>query len=265
MVPDVFACVHGLSHQGSNATISDAKRRFLWHSMSSDLRRLCRACVPCQRSKILRHTRAPLQDLPLPDRRFDVLNLDLVGPLPVSEGHTYLLTVVDRFSRWVEAIPLSDITAATCASAFLHGWISRFGVPSRVITDQGRQFNSTLWRDMAALLGITPVLTTSYHPQSNGMIERVHRTLKERLMSRSSGCSSSWMAHLPLVLLGLRTTVPEDASCCPADVVFGCQLRLSGRPAGRIRRSLLRSGPLRLRPPVLDVGSTAFAAGQTVG
>ena len=230
MVRAVFDCVHGLAHQGSNATLADIKRRFVWKKMSSDIRRLCRSCEPCQRSKVLRHTKSPLQDLPLPDHRFDALNLDLVGPLPVSEGCSYLLTVIDRFSRWVEAFPLQDITASTCATAFLRGLISRFGVPSTVITDQGRQFTSNLWREMADLLGITPVWTTSYHPQSNGMIERVHRTLKERLVSRSLGpaSSSSWMAHLPLVLLGLRTTIREDAQCCPADVVFGCQLRLPG-------------------------------------
>ena len=129
----------------------------------------------------------------------------------------------------MEAIPLTDITAASCATGFLRGWISRYGVPTRIITDQGRQFTSTLWREMLAILGISPTLTTTYHPQSNRMIERVHRTLKERLVSRSLGCSSSaWMVNLPLVLLGIRTTVREDAGCCPADVVFGSQLRLPG-------------------------------------
>ena len=229
----VFHCVHGLSHQGSNATVSDVKRRFVWDRVSSDVRQLCRSCRPCQLSKVTRHTKSPLQDLPLPRRRFEVLNLDLVGPLPPSEGYTYLLTIVDRFSRWVEALPLQDITAATCASAFLRGWISGFGVPAQVITDQGRQFISGLWREVMSLLGISPSMTTAYHPQSNGMIERVHRTLKERLMSRAASGSSpssasSWMSNLPLVLLGLRTTVREDAGCCPADAVYGCQLRLPG-------------------------------------
>ena len=81
---------------------------------------------------------------------------------------------------------------------------------------------------MASILGITSVLTTAYHVQSNGMIERVHRTLKESLVSRSLCGDSSWASHLPLVLLGLRSTVREDARCCPADVVYGCQLRLPG-------------------------------------
>ena len=161
LVPAVFACVHRLTHQISNATLTDTKRRFVWHNMSSDIRRLCWACVACQRSKVLRHTKAPLQDLPLPDRRFDVLNVVLVGHLPAFEGYTYLLTVIDRFSRWVEAIPLTNITASSCAASFLRGWIARFGVPSRIITDQGCQFTSSLWREMVSLLGIT----TAYHPQ----------------------------------------------------------------------------------------------------
>ena len=74
----VFDCVHGMSHPGSNATLSDVRRRYVWTNMSSDVRRLCRDCVSCQRSKIHRHTRAPLQDLPLPSRRFEALNIDLV-------------------------------------------------------------------------------------------------------------------------------------------------------------------------------------------
>ena len=81
----------------------------------------------------------------MPDARFAAIHLDLVGPLPESEGHSYLLTVVDRFSRWMEAIPLSSITAESCAWALLLHWVSRFGVPSSIVTDRGRQFTSGLW------------------------------------------------------------------------------------------------------------------------
>ena len=165
----------------------------------------------------------------MPDHRFAALHVDLVGPLPPSEGHTYLMTVVDRFSRWVEAIPLVSITAEACAAALLRHWVSRFGVPATLVTDRGRQFTSGLWTELMALLGIVRAQTTAYHPQSNGMVERMHRPLKERLMSRACATGvSSWMDHLPFFLLGLRSSIREDSNCSPADLVYGCTLRLPG-------------------------------------
>ena len=82
--------------------------------------------------------------LPMPSKRFDSLHVDLVGPLPESQGFTYLLTIVDRFTRWPEAILLSDISVATCAREFLYNWVSRHGVPSTLTNDHGRQFVSDL-------------------------------------------------------------------------------------------------------------------------
>lgn len=121
---------------------------------------------------------------------------------------------------------MRDITAASCASALLRQWICRFGVPSDITSDQGRQFTSALWSELHCLLGITSLRTTAYHPQANGMVERVHRVLKERLMARSR--TPAWMDHLPLVLLGIRTSVRQDLEWCPAELVYGATLRLPG-------------------------------------
>ena len=159
-------------------------------------------CIRDRRSKVVRHVKSPLQPyLPL-SARFHSLNLDLVGPLPQAEGHSYLLTVIDRFSRWTEAIPLTEITASACAKAFLRHWVARYSVPRHLVSDQGRQFTSSLWRELMSLLGISHSMTTAYHPQSNGLIERFHRTLKERLMARAlSAGTGTWMDHLPLSLI----------------------------------------------------------------
>ena len=89
------------------------------------------------------------------------------------------------------------VTAKDCATVLLRHWIARFGVPQDVTTDQGTQFTSTLWAELMALLGIKALRTTSYHPQCNGMVERVHRVLKERLMARAAR-PSDWMATCPM-------------------------------------------------------------------
>ena len=170
----VFDSLHGLSHPGIRATQKLITARFVWSSINADVRRWTRSCVRCQRAKIQRHTTAPLSSFPIPDAQFDVIHIDLVGPLPPSREFTYLLTCVDRFTRWPEAIPLTSITTEAVAQAFLSGWISRFGVPSTIVTDRGRQFESRLWTNLMSLLGSKRARTTAYHPQTNGMVERFH-------------------------------------------------------------------------------------------
>ena len=101
----VFNSLHGLSHPGIRATQKLITSRFVWPGINSDVRRWTRSCVQCQRAKIQRHTAVPLSSFPTPSARFDVIHIDLVGPLPPSRGFTYLLTCVDRFTRWPEAIP----------------------------------------------------------------------------------------------------------------------------------------------------------------
>ena len=86
--------VHSLSHPGGNAMLRLVRRRFVWRHMASQVKAFCRACLPCQRAKIVRHTKTPLAPLEMPDHRFSVIHLDLVGPLPEAEGCQYLLTII---------------------------------------------------------------------------------------------------------------------------------------------------------------------------
>ena len=168
---DIFDVLHGLSHPGIKATTSLVQRRYVWHNMKRDVRRWCQECAACAASKVHRHYRAPVGAIPTPERKFSFIHVDIVGPLPRCRGFSHLLTVVDRTTRWPEAIPLDSTTAEACAGAFISGWVARFGVPLDITSDRGCQFVSGLWNSMATSLGTKLHRTTAFHPASNGLVE----------------------------------------------------------------------------------------------
>ncbi|GFV52533.1 transposon Tf2-8 polyprotein [Trichonephila clavipes] len=208
----VFSAMHNLSHPGIRLSVHLMKQRFVWPSISSDVAKWARHCLAFQKSKIHRHTRSPLSSFQEPSQRFDHVHLDLIGPLPPSNGYTYCLTMIDRFSKWPEAQPLKDITAETVAEAFFSSWVSRFGTPAILTTDRGRQFESSLFKALSKLLGVQKCRTTGYHPQANGMIEELHRPLKSAIKCHAT---ERWTEVLPIILLGLRASLIKKISCVP--------------------------------------------------
>jgi transposase InsO family protein len=135
--------------------------------------------------------------------------VDLVGPLPAAaDGSTHLLTAADRSTRWLEALPLASTSTEACLAALTSGWFSRFGLPAAITTDRGPQFVSGMWQAAMQHLGIRHATITVYHPQSNGVVERAHRRLKEALKAKLLG--PDWTAYLQWTLLGLRAAPCED-------------------------------------------------------
>ena len=222
----VFDTIHGLSHPSGRSTAKLITQKFIWHGINRDVRHWARTCLPCQASKVSTHTESGIGHFPQPHRRFGHLHVDVVGPLPSSEGFQYLFTSTERSTRWPEAIPMTGATAQDCARALLDGWVSRFGVPDDITSDRGAAFTSRLWTALGQLMGSKVHHTTAYNPAANGMAERTHRTLKASLMARCTG--PDWRAQLPWVLLGLRTTPKEGLNVSPAEMVFGETIAVPG-------------------------------------
>ena len=223
----IFDKFHNLSHPGVKATLKLLTQRYFWPDMQREIRSWVRECQHCQEAKVHRHTKKPFESFDKPCSRFEIVHIDIVGPLPPSRSRDqtytsperYLLTCIDRATRWIEAIPLDKITASNVAAAFMEVWVSRFGVPLDVITDRGSQFEAELFLHLSEILGFRHIRTTAYHPQANGMVERLHRTLKTAIVARNE----EWLQSLPVVLLALRT-IPNESNLSPFNAVTGTQL-----------------------------------------
>jgi hypothetical protein len=158
--------------------------------------------------------------------------------------------MVDRCTRWAEAVPLVNTSTSSCVAAFFNSWVSRFRVPAVLTSDRGVQFSSAVWGELCSTLGISHRLTTAYHPQANGLVERFHRQLKDARLD-----NQDLPSHLPWVMLGLRAAPKEDCGLSSAEMVYGEALTLPGEfleastPPGNNFLQLLRERMSQFQPP----------------
>ena len=124
----IFKMIHSLAYPSEHPTAKLMKQKFIWHSISGDSRHWVRACIPCQDSKVTRHTESRIGQFQQSSHRFGHIHVDIISPLPPLEGARYLFTITDRSRRWFKAILMAEASATSCADALLSGWISRFGV-----------------------------------------------------------------------------------------------------------------------------------------
>jgi hypothetical protein len=245
----VFDALHNVCHPGPSATIRLVTDRYVWSGARRDIRKWASECMACQASKVTRHTKSPIQTIPIVGR-FKTLHVDIVGPLASTGVNKYIVTCVDRFTRWPEVWPVSNISAETVADCLLR-WVAMFGLPESIISDQGRQFTSRLWFLLTQRLGVKRHLSTPGHPQTNGMVERFHRRLKEALRAVTIN-DRSWEDTLPVVMLGLRNIVPEGGQAAPSTLVFGSEVALPGEFFGH-------------HPPTQDCNESRFLSRLTRG
>ena len=218
-----------LSHERGGHLCSDkvlkmVSKHFIWPGMSRDVLEHCRACSICQVKSKHVPRKAPVVDRPLLSEPFESVAVDIVGPLPKGKGGCrYLLTYICLATRWPEAVPLRSVTAKSVADG-LWEIFSRTGIPEVMLTDQGSQFTGRVVKCLCDWMGIARIRTSPYHPQTNGVVERMHGSLKA-ILGKSVKSENDWVGFVSLALFVLRQMPHADSGHSPFDLVYGFRVR----------------------------------------
>ena len=186
--------IHSLNNAGIKSTFYMIKQKFFWPNIYKDVKNWVNECNNCQRVKVKSHTQTPVARFPKPTQAFEELNIDLIGPLPLSRGHRYIFTITDRYIKGNFAFAVPDTKNDTLATYFLIHYVSLFGVPRVIITDNASYFTSYNWNKFMILLNAKHKFIMPYHCQANEMVERFNRFLRTAL--RCYDNKEKWFDHL---------------------------------------------------------------------
>jgi transposase InsO family protein len=157
----------------------------------------------------------------------ETVSIDITGPHPKSrKGYIFILTVQDHFTKWAEALPLRNDTASVVATVLFNNVLIRFGMPMRLLSDQGAEFGSVLFQELCWYMDIWKIRTSPYRPSTNGMVERLHRTLNSTLAKVVDADQRNWCEKLPGVIAAYRATPHQSTGFSPNTLMFGRENRM---------------------------------------
>ena len=223
--PEVLAAVHdGMGHQGFDRTMELLRQRVFWPGMFADTKTYIGNCERCLLGKA--PTVHPTSGHLLASRPLEVVAMDFAKLEPASDGRENVLVVTDVFSKFSLAIPTRNQEASTVARVLVQEWFMRYGVPERLHSDQGRNFEGKVVAALCEMYGIHKTHTTPYHPRGNGQCERFNRTLQQLLRSLSAEKKGRWPLHLPELLQAYNCTPHSSTGFSPHFLLFGQNPRL---------------------------------------
>ncbi len=214
-------------HLGYKKTFEKIFQRFYWFGMREDVRIYIASCEVCGANSLPNHhPKAPLGDMRV-GAPLDRLSTDVLGPLPLTQrGNRYILVVTDHFSKWVELTATPDQTAQTCARIILNEVIARFGCPLSLHSDQGRNYESSLFAELCNLLEIRKTRTSPRNPKCNGQAERFNKTMIRMIRAYLKGEQRNWDLNLGCLAAAYRATPNDSTGFTPNLVMLGREVRL---------------------------------------
>ena len=226
-VIEMHHSIPSAAHLDARRTMKRIKTAFYWPAMKLDITEFCRTCDACAaRKPSPKQNKAPMGHI-LSGAPMEKICVDMLGPLPLThQNNKYILVISDVFTKWTEAIPLPDQEALTVTKAFVDTFVSRFGTPLQVHSDQGRTFEAKLFQDMCTYLQIEKTRTTSLRPQANGSVERFNKTLINMLSMYCQKEQNQWDVYLQQVMMAYRASVNSNTGKTPNMMTFGREVVL---------------------------------------
>jgi hypothetical protein len=225
-------------HESAYKLIKRLVPKFFWPNMRSDICRFVAHCDLCQRTKYRTPNIAKVGHIVDVNRAeaakpFYLVSIDFKGPFRCSDrGNRYIIVAVDYFSKWVEAKPTPDCTAATTAQFILENIIFRHGAPTHILSDQAQNFESKIVADLCSRYKIAKLRSSPYHAMGDGAVEREIRSISESLRPSTPTISSqaTWDEHIAAIIHTRNTTVHDSTRLTPFEMVYARPFFANERP-----------------------------------
>ena len=222
-----YHCSDLALHPGKNGMYQTLKAEYYWPGMFNDIALFVKNCHICQLVKGKEDKLAGETILFPAKSKWEQCAIDIIGPVPPSlEGHTYILTIIDRFSRYAKALPMYTATTVEICQLLLTEWIYPYEPMKTLLSDLGSQFVSKLAKLTCTAYGIKQIYTSGYHPQTNGLSERFNKTVKAKLnikllMNDLNVKRSHWNLLLSAISAAYNKTIHSAIKMSPHQLIYG--------------------------------------------
>ena len=213
-------------HMGVEKTFHSIKQKYFWPCLLKEITEFVSKCIPCQ-TRNLTKKQPHMQECDMPPFPFAKLALDISGPYPkTSSGNQYIVTFIDMYSGWPEAFAVPNKKAETVAHLLIDEIFPRFGAPLQLLTDNGPENINKIMKTTLESLNVHHITTSFYHPQSNGKVERMHRTMHNILAKKVGSNAQSWDLYINQMLAAIRFHVSESTNFSPFYLLYNREVIL---------------------------------------